>query len=148
MGKYVFKRLGQSLIVVFIVTVIVFGLMHLLPGDPIQIYLGDTATEEQIAYYTKQFGLDQPLPVQYIRWIGGLFKGEMGRSITYSIDVKELLLKELSLPYPLRFLRLYWRCLLVSAWGLSLRHTEERHWIHCLLRLPMWGLPHRLSGSA
>ncbi len=50
MGKYVLKRLGQSLIVVFIVTVIVFGLMHLLPGDPIQIYLGDTATAEQIAY--------------------------------------------------------------------------------------------------
>ena len=96
MGKYVFKRLGQSLIVVFIVTVIVFGLMHLLPGDPIQIYLGDTATEEQIAYYTKQFGLDQPLPVQYIRWIGGLFKGEMGRSITYSIDVKELLLRRVA----------------------------------------------------
>ena len=104
MGKYVLKRLGQSLIVVFIVTVIVFGLMHLLPGDPIQIYLGDTATEEQIAYYTKQFGLDQPLPVQYIRWIGGLFKGEMGRSITYSIDVKELLLKRvvstLSVTFP------------------------------------------------
>lgn len=148
MGKYVLKRLGQSLIVVFIVTVIVFGLMHLLPGDPIQIYLGDTATEEQIAYYTKQFGLDQPLPVQYIRWIGGLFKGEMGRSITYSIDVKELLLKRvvstLSVTFPAFVLAL----LIGICLGLSLRHTEERHWIHCLLRSPMWELPHRLSGSA
>ena len=57
----------------------------------VDIQMASTATEEQIAYYTKQFGLDQPLPVQYIRWIGGLFKGEMGRSITYSIDVKELI---------------------------------------------------------
>ncbi len=104
MGKYVLKRLGQSLIVVFIVTVIVFGLMHMLPGDPVQIYLGDTATEEQVEYYTKMFGLDQPLYVQYLRWIGGLFKGEMGRSITYSLDVKELLLRRvgctLSVTFP------------------------------------------------
>lgn len=93
MGKYILKRLGQSLVVVIIVTVLVFGLMHMLPGDPIQIFLGETATPEQIEYYTQMFGLDKPLPVQYFRWIGGLFHGEMGRSITYSIDVKELLLK-------------------------------------------------------
>lgn len=93
MGNYILKRLGQSIIVVFIVTVVVFGLMHMLPGDPIQIYLGDTATPEQIQYYNQMFGLDQPLYVQYFKWIGGLFRGEMGTSITYSIDVKELLLK-------------------------------------------------------
>ncbi|MDO4284145.1 MAG: ABC transporter permease [Eubacteriales bacterium] len=96
MGSYVLKRLAQSLIVVVIVTVLVFGLMHLLPGDPIQIYLGDTATPEQISYYTQMFGLDQPLYVQYFKWISGLFHGEMGRSITYSIDVSELLIKRVA----------------------------------------------------
>ncbi len=96
MGKYILKRLGQSIAVVFIVTVMVFGLMHLLPGDPIQIYLGESATEEQITYYTEMFGLDQPLHVQYARWLTGLFRGEMGRSITYFADVKELLFKRIA----------------------------------------------------
>jgi len=108
MGKYILSRLGQSLAVIFLVTVIVFTLMHILPGDPISIYLGETATPEQIEYYTQMFGLDQPLHVQYLRWIGGLLKGEMGRSITYSIDVKELLAKRvvctLSVTLPAFFL--------------------------------------------
>jgi len=82
--------------------------MHILPGDPISIYLGETATPEQIEYYTQMFGLDQPLHVQYLKWIGGLLKGEMGRSITYSIDVKALLAKRvvctLSVTLPAFFL--------------------------------------------
>jgi len=108
MGKYILSRLGQSLAVIFLVTVIVFTLMHILPGDPISIYLGETATPEQIEYYTQMFGLDQPLHVQYLKWIGGLLKGEMGRSITYSIDVKALLAKRvvctLSVTLPAFFL--------------------------------------------
>ncbi len=96
MGNYIIKRLAQSIVVVFIVTVLVFGLMHLLPGDPVQIYLGETATPEQVAYYTEMFGLDKPLYVQYIKWIQGLFHGEMGKSITFSMDVSALLLKRVA----------------------------------------------------
>lgn len=96
MAKYILKRLGQSIVVVFLVTVMVFGLMHMLPGDPVKIYLGETATPEQIAYYTKMFGLDQPLYTQYLKWIGGILHGQMGKSITYSIDVRELLLKRVA----------------------------------------------------
>ncbi|MFV0467169.1 MAG: ABC transporter permease [Lachnospiraceae bacterium] len=93
MGKYIIKRIGQALIVIFIVTVIVFSLMHFLPGDPIKLYLGDSATEDQIAYYTQIFGLDKPLYIQYFRWITGLFHGEMGLSIVYHTEVSDLLLK-------------------------------------------------------
>lgn len=91
MGRYVLKRIGQSIIVLLIVTVLVFLVMHIMPGDPVQIYLGETATPEQVAYYTKEFGLDQPLYVQYFKWVGGLFQGQMGRSITFSRDVSALL---------------------------------------------------------
>ncbi|MDL2318866.1 ABC transporter permease [Eubacteriales bacterium OttesenSCG-928-A19] len=91
MIRYILKRLGQSLLVLFIVTVMVFLVMHMIPGDPIQIVLGDSATPEQIEFYTKEFGLDQPLHIQYIRWIAGLFRGEMGRSVSFSTDVKQLL---------------------------------------------------------
>lgn len=69
MGKYILKRIGQSIIVLILVTVLVFFVMHLMPGNPVQIYLGETATPEQIEYYTKEFGLDKPVYVQYFKWI-------------------------------------------------------------------------------
>ena len=50
MGRYILKRIGQSIIVLVIVTVLVFLVMHMIPGDPIAIYLGETATPEQIAF--------------------------------------------------------------------------------------------------
>ncbi len=93
MGKYIAKRLGQALVVLF--TVMVFLMMHMLPGDPIQIYLGETATPEQIAHYTKEFGFDKPLYVQYLKWITGLLHGEMGTSVTYKADVSTLLAKRI-----------------------------------------------------
>lgn len=96
MVRYILKRLGQSVIVIFIVSVMVFVLMHSIPGDPVSIFLGDSATPEQIEYYTKEFGLDQPLYIQYFRWVQGLFHGELGRSITYQLDVKELLLERVA----------------------------------------------------
>jgi len=74
----------------------VFVLMHSLPGDPVKIFLGDSATPEQVEYYTKEFGLDQPLYVQYFSWINGLLHGELGRSITYKLDVKNLMLQRLA----------------------------------------------------
>lgn len=95
MGRYILKRIGQSLIVLVIVTVLVFLVMHMIPGDPVAIYLGETATPEQVDFYTKEFGLDQPLHIQYFRWLTGLFRGEMGRSISFSMDVTQLLPKRI-----------------------------------------------------
>ena len=59
--KMIGRRIVQSIIVIFIVTLIVFLLNQMVPGDPIVNFLGSNATEEQIAYYTKLFGYDQPV---------------------------------------------------------------------------------------
>lgn len=59
--KMIGKRIVQSIIVVFIVTLLVFLLMQLVPGDPIVNFLGSNATEEQVAYYTELFGYDKPV---------------------------------------------------------------------------------------
>ena len=95
MAKFIFRRIWQAIIVLFIVTIMVFTVMHIIPGDPIQIFLGETSTPEQIAYYTKEFGLDQPLTVQYVKWVSGLLHGEMGRSVMYSQDVRNILPKRI-----------------------------------------------------
>lgn len=93
MLRYILTRLGQALLVLLLVTIMVFVAMHAMPGDPIKMRLGDAATPEQIAFYTQEFGLDKPVYIQYVKWIGGLFRGQMGRSITFSTDVSELLFK-------------------------------------------------------
>jgi peptide/nickel transport system permease protein len=87
----------MGVIVIFLVTVMVFLFIRLLPGDPLIIYISRTdmqaLTEEQLDELRVKFGLDKTLPIQYIEWIGGLFQGDMGRSIYYDIDVG-LLVKE------------------------------------------------------
>lgn len=95
MLKMIIRRIVQSVLVIFIVTLMVFLLMQLVDGDPIINFLGPNATDEQIAYYTQLFGFDQPVLVQYFKWIGGLFKGQMGRSVTYQMEISQLLPKRL-----------------------------------------------------
>lgn len=94
-GRMVVKRVLQSLIVLVIVTMIVFFLMQLVPGDPIVNFLGSNATQEQIDYYTKLYGYDQPVIVQYLKWIQGLFHGEMGHSVTYNTEISSIIFTRL-----------------------------------------------------
>lgn len=89
------RRIVQSVIVIFIVTLMVFLLMQLVPGDAVTNFLGASATESQIEYYTKLFGYDQPVLVQYFKWLGGLFRGEMGRSISLQMEISDVLVQRL-----------------------------------------------------
>lgn len=91
MGRYIIKRILQSVIVLLTITLLIFLVMHSIPGNPVQLYLGDGATKEQIEYYTELFGFNQPLLVQYGKWIAGVLQGEWGRSISYACDVATLL---------------------------------------------------------
>lgn len=101
--KMIGKRIVQSVIVIFIVTLLVFLLMQLVPGDPIVNFLGANATEEQIAHYTELFGYDQPVLVQYGKWIVGLFHGEMGRSVALQKDITEVIFQRLGITLSIVF---------------------------------------------
>ena len=93
--KMIGKRIVQSAITIVIVTLFVFALIQLVPGDPVVNYLGSTATEEQIEYYRHLYGYYLPVIVQYINWIGGLFHGTMGQSISYQSEIADILLPRL-----------------------------------------------------
>jgi peptide/nickel transport system permease protein len=67
--------------VLVILSVGVFLMLHLTPGDPVQIMLGQDADPQSIAAVRAELGLDQPLPVQYVRWVGNVLRGDLGRSI-------------------------------------------------------------------
>jgi len=85
MGTYIVRRLLQAVVVLILVSLIVFFLMRLLPGDPVLMYISQdeftTATAEHIADLHHQFGLDKPFFAQYFDWISGVLHGDFGRSI-------------------------------------------------------------------
>lgn len=96
-------RLIQALIVLFIVTALVFILMHLLPGDPILYYLTQDrftqATPEEIADLRHQFGVDRPIIVQYLDWLNDIFHGDLGRSVSRRVPVNDLIKQALPISF-------------------------------------------------
>ena len=77
----IIRRLIFTIPIVFGVTIVVFSILHLAPGCPTTIMLGDHASPEAIEELRNRFGLDDPIPVQYFRWLSGIVRGDFGRSI-------------------------------------------------------------------
>jgi len=98
MTAYITRRLIQSLIVLVIVTLMVFFVIRLLPGDPLTIYIAQNASieampPEMVDQLRHQFGLDKPIMVQYFNWVGNIFQGDFGTSIYYRENVGKLMLE-------------------------------------------------------
>ena len=81
MIAYIFRRLLLTIPTLLLVSVIVFGLIRLIPGDPAEVMMGPDADPASIASLHHQMGLDQPLPVQYFAWAGRTLHGDLGVSI-------------------------------------------------------------------
>jgi peptide/nickel transport system permease protein len=94
-SRYIARRLALAVVVVLLVTVVTFVLLHLLPGGPARGVLGLKATAEQIAAFNAEQALDQPLPVQYWRYLGRLLTGDLGRSYSLNSEVGALLMERL-----------------------------------------------------
>jgi len=90
-GQYILRRLVQMIPVLLGVTIIVFTLVHLIPGDPAAAMLGDKATIDNVARLRQAMGLDKPLYVQYFYYLRNLFELNLGTSILYRIPVASLI---------------------------------------------------------
>ena len=90
MASYLLRRLLVTIPTLLGVSVLVFLSLHLTPGDPAQVMLGPKATATSLATLRAELGLDQPLPVQYVRWLEGVLKGDWGRSIQLKAGVLPL----------------------------------------------------------
>ena len=78
--RYVVKRLLSLIPVLFVVSILVFSLMHLAPGDPASAILGMEATAADLEHLKEELGLNLPLYEQYARWVVGVLHGDLGRS--------------------------------------------------------------------
>src|SRR5919205_42325 len=95
MGRHIVRRLLVALVLILGAASLVFVLLHAVPGDPVRVFLGDFATEEQVVAVRHQLGLDRPLPIQYLDWLGGVVRGDLGQSLALSVPVRQLILERL-----------------------------------------------------
>mgnify|MGYP004714238451 FL=1 len=98
MAKYILKRLGYIIIVFFLLSILLFGIFKMVPGDPARLMVEgqkQSVSPEQYEMLYQQarvrLGLDKPIPVQYLSWMGNILQGDFGYSTVYRIPVKELI---------------------------------------------------------
>lgn len=96
---YVIKRLIMGIGIVIFVSVIVFAIMQAMPGDPIDLMVDTRVSEERVAELKAQWGLDEPLIVQYFYWLGNIVQGDFGMSVSMKQGVGDLIMQRL--PYTL-----------------------------------------------
>ncbi len=95
MLKLVARRLIATVPLVFFVSVVVFSLVHALPGDPALLFLGEEADAQTVAKFRTRLGFDRPLVVQYGEWLGRAVRGDLGRSLRTNQPVTEAILQRL-----------------------------------------------------
>lgn len=99
MGRYILKRLLQLVPVLLGISLLVFAFLHLIPGDPALVLLGDRANPDQVAALRERMGLNEPLPLQYLSFLGSLLKFDLGESIFTGIPIWD----EIRLRWPATF---------------------------------------------
>ncbi|MEM6482825.1 MAG: ABC transporter permease, partial [Pseudomonadota bacterium] len=91
--RYILIRLAQAIPVLLGVSIITFVLMAATPGDPVRLLVGDRATPETIAAIRDQYGLDEPVLIQYFTYLGNVVQGDLGASLRYRLPVFDLIVQ-------------------------------------------------------
>jgi peptide/nickel transport system permease protein len=99
--RYLLRRLAAFAATLGVVSVLVFVVIRVLPGDPALLIMGTEASPEAAAALRRAMGLDRPIAVQYVEWIGNALRGDLGRSIQYDVPVGRLILSRLHVTLPL-----------------------------------------------
>ena len=115
MGRYLVRRVGLLVPTLFFVTLLIFGLQQLLPGDPAVILAGEDRDPNVVAYLRAKLHLDEPFAVRYAYWIKGVAKGDLGESLRIQKPVTELILEKLPVTIELAVLAM----LIALAIGVS-----------------------------
>jgi peptide/nickel transport system permease protein len=134
------KRLLQLLPTVFFVSVIIFLLQQLLPGDPATVMAGEENDPEVIAQIRKQYRLDQPLPMQYLYWISGVLTGNLGESMRLKANVTDLVLQKLPVTMQLAFMAIIIALVIGVTAGIVSAVKRDTVWDYAVNVVSLWGI--------
>lgn len=140
MLRYFLRRLLAIVPTVFFVTIIIFGLQQLLPGDPAIMLAGEDQDPTVIAYLQKKMHLDEPLPVRYAYWIGGVFTGDLGESLRIQKPVLELILEKLPVTLELAGLAMLIALVIGIPAGIVSAVAKDTVWDYAANVVALWGL--------
>ncbi len=124
MSVFLAKRLATFLATLAVASLLVFGVLELLPGNVAQVMLGDSATPETLAALEKKLGLDQPAAQRYGHWVSGLLRGETAVSVSYGTPTAELIAERLRVTLPLALLAMALTTVLALTLGI---YAASRH---------------------
>jgi peptide/nickel transport system permease protein len=133
-ARYIRNRLILMVFVLFGVTVVVFGMVHFLPGDPAAILLGDRGTVQNIANLREQLGLNRPLPEQYWLFVSGLVRGQMGTSLTFKQPVSDMVLTRVPISVGLAVYAMALAAGITLLFGLAAAVNKGR-WVDQVIRV-------------
>ena len=118
MASYILRRTIILLVTLFLVSLAIFSVLMVIPGDPAQIILGVHATPETLNALRHKMGLDRPAILQYLHYLKDVMSGDLGRSITYDVPIRSLILSRLQVTVPLALLSLVFAIVLAIPMGI------------------------------
>ena len=140
MLRYFLGRLIAIVPTVFFVTVIIFGLQQLLPGDAALMLAGEDQDPTVIAYLQKKMHLDEPLPVRYAYWIGGVLTGDLGESLRIQKPVLELIKEKLPVTLQLAGMAMLIALVIGIPAGIISAVAKDTVWDYAANVVALWGL--------
>ena len=126
MTRYLIKKLITLIILLFLVSITVFSVLFVLPGDPAQIILGINATPETLANLRAELGLDKSFWLQYTEWIGNTLTGRGSWSINYDMPVYDLIISSLAVTGPLALLAIFVAVIISVPLGIYAARHQNR----------------------
>ena len=140
MFPYFLKRLAAVIPTIFFVTIIIFFLQQLLPGDPAVILAGEEQDPTVIAYLHKKMHLDESLPVRYGYWVAGVLRGDLGESLRIQQPVLELIQQKLPVTLELAALAMLIALVIGIPAGIISAVAKDSAWDYLANMVALWGL--------
>ena len=108
MNRYFIRRILETIPLMLVISIFVFMFIHLIPGDPARTIAGLDAEESEVQAIREEYDLDKPLVIQYVKYMGKLFHGNMGQSMKSGTPVTELILTRMKTTLKLVFAGILW----------------------------------------
>ncbi len=140
MLTFLVRRIAQIVPTLIFVSMLIFGLQQLLPGDPAVVLAGEDRDPSVVAYLHEKLHLDEPLPVRYGYWIKGVLQGDLGESMRLQKPVLELIFQKLPVTLELAFLAILIALAIGIPAGIISAVKRNTAWDHAANAIALWGL--------
>ncbi len=140
MFAFLVRRVATIVPTLVFVSLLIFGLQQLLPGDPAMILAGEERDPTVIAYLNKKMHLDEPFPVRYAYWIGGVLRGDLGESLRIQCPVLDLIMEKLPVTLELAALAIVIALAIGIPAGIVSAVKRGTAWDYGANALALWGL--------